>query len=107
MFKSSTSTLTLKGTILGPKYSFKAVDSVGLFSTETYISGMYGGHSSGKTSSFKQYLFLKDIRVVNVANILVAAIKTRPSPLYYLYLLQGSGAVSNVEANATAFGYQD
>jgi adenine phosphoribosyltransferase len=114
MFESSTSRLpletpipTLIGTILGPEDNFKAVDSVGLFDTEMYISGMHGGHGGGKTSSFKRCLFLKRIGAVNVADILVAAVETRPSPLCYLHLLQGGGAVGDVAADATAFGCRD
>jgi hypothetical protein len=114
IFESSTTRLTFKtptptpvGTILGPEDNFKAMDGVGLFKTEMYMSRMHGGHGGGKTSSFKRCLFLKRIRVVNVANILVAAVETRPLPLYYLHLLQGGGAVGNVAANATAFGCRD
>ncbi|RHZ45042.1 uncharacterized protein CDV56_103786 [Aspergillus thermomutatus] len=43
----------------------------------------------------------------NVADILVAAVETHPSPLCYLHLLQGGGAVSDVAADATAFGCRD
>lgn len=114
MFESSKSMLafetptpSLMGTLLGPEHSFKAVDSVGLFDTEMYMSGMHGGHGGGKTSSFKRCLFLKDIGVVNIADILVAAVKTRPSSLCYLHLLQGGGVVGDVTADATAFGCRD
>jgi adenine phosphoribosyltransferase len=114
IFESSTSRLTFEtptptpiGTILGPEINFKAVDGVGLFETEMYMSGMHGGHGGGKTSSFKRCLFLKCIGVVNVADILVAAVETRPSPLCYLHLLQGGGAVGDVAADATAFGCRD
>jgi len=114
MFESSTSRLTFEtptptpiGTILGPEDNFKAVDSIGLFDTEMYMSGMHGGHSGGKTSSFKRCLFLKRIGAVNVAEILVAAVETRPSPLCYLHLLQGGGAVGDVAADTTAFGCRD
>jgi adenine phosphoribosyltransferase len=114
MFESSTSRLTFEtptptpiGTNLGPEDNFKAVDSVGLFDTEMYMSGMHGGHGGGKTFSFKRCLFLKRIRAVNVADILVAAVETRPSPLCYLHLLQGGGAVGDVAADATAFGCRD
>lgn len=112
MFESSTSRLTFGtptpiGTILGPEDDFKAVDSVGLFDTEMYMSGMHGGHGGGKTSSFKRCLFLKGIGVVNIANILVAAVETCPTPLCYLHLLQGGGAVGDVAADATAFGCRD
>jgi adenine phosphoribosyltransferase len=116
MFESSTTRLTFEtptptptpvGTILGPEDNFKAVDGVGLFETEMYMSGMHGGHGGGKTSSFKRCLFLKRIGAVNVANILVAAVETRPSLLCYLHLLQGGGAVGDVAAEATAFGCRD
>jgi adenine phosphoribosyltransferase len=114
MFETSTSMLTFEtpmpasiGTILGPENSFKTVDSVGLFDTEMYMSGMHGGHSGGKTSSFKRCLFLKDIGAVNIADMLVAAVETRPSPLCYLHLLQGGGAAGDVTADATAFGCRD
>lgn len=86
---------------------FKAVDGVSLFKTEMYVFRMHSRHGSGKTSLFKQCLFLKRIRKANVANRLVAAVKTRPSPLCYLYLLQGGRAVGNVVANTTAFSCQD
>jgi adenine phosphoribosyltransferase len=113
MFESSTTRLTLEtstptptpvNTILGPEDNFKVVDGVDLFETEMYMSTMHGGHSGGKTSSFKRCLFLKRIGAINVADILIAAIKTRPSPLCYLHLLQGGGAVDDVAADATAFG---
>ncbi|SLM37871.1 phosphoribosyl transferase domain protein [Lasallia pustulata] len=114
MFESSTTRLnfatpkpTPVGAIWGPEDDFKAVDGVGLFETEMYLSGMHGGHGSGKTSSFKRCLFLKGIGEANVADRLVAAVETRPSPLCYLHLLQGGGAVRDVVANATAFGCRD
>ncbi|KAL7903692.1 phosphoribosyltransferase-like protein [Trichoderma velutinum] len=93
--------------MLGPEDSFKTVDGVGLFETEMYISGMHGGHGRGKTSSFKRCLFLKHIGATNIANALAAAIETRPSPLCYLHMLQGGGAVGDVADNATAFGCRD
>jgi hypothetical protein len=93
------------GMVLGLEDNFKTMDSISLFNTEIYMSGMHGRHSGGKTSLFKQCLFLKHIRAVNITNILVAAIGTRPSPLYYLHLLQGGRAVGNVAADTTAFGY--
>jgi adenine phosphoribosyltransferase len=114
MFESSMSRPTFEtptptpiGILLGPEDNFKVVDSVGLFDTEMYMSGMHGGHGGGKTSSFKRCLFLKRIGAVNVADILVAAVETRPSPLCYLHLLQGGGAVGDVAADATAFGCRD
>ncbi|BCR85816.1 uncharacterized protein ACHE_21274A [Aspergillus chevalieri] len=116
MFESSTARLTSEtptptpipvDTILGPEHNFKVVDSVGLFEAEMYMSGMHSGHSGSKTSSFKRCLFLKHIGALEVADILVAAIETRPSPLSYLHLLQGGGTVSDVAADATAFGCRD
>src|SRR2546421_5585219 len=114
MFESSTTRLTFAtrtptpvGAIWGAEDDFKAVDGVGLFETEMYVSKMHGGHGGGKTSSFKRCLFLKRIEAVNVADRLVAAVETRPSPLCYLHLLQGGGAVGDVAADATAFGCRD
>ncbi|KAK7419925.1 hypothetical protein QQZ08_010628 [Neonectria magnoliae] len=112
MFECSTVGLTSKTptsveAILGPEDSSKTVDSVGLFETEMYMSGMHGGHGGGKTSSFKRCLFLKSIGEVKVADKLVRAVKTRPSPLCYLHLLHGGGAVNDVADDATAFGCRD
>jgi adenine phosphoribosyltransferase len=116
MFESSTTGLTSEtsmptttpiGPILGPASNFKAVDGVGLFEAELYMSGMHGGHGGSKTSSFKRCLFLKSIGALSIADILVAAIETRPTPLCYLHLLQGGGAVRDVAVNATAFGCRD
>ncbi|KAI9799435.1 MAG: hypothetical protein M1825_004535 [Sarcosagium campestre] len=104
---SATPTPTPVGAIWGPEDNLKVVDGVGLFETEMYVSGMHGGHGGGKTSSFKRCLFLKRIGEVNVADRLVAALETRPSPLCYLHLLQGGGAVGDVAADATAFGCRD
>ncbi|KUI62847.1 Adenine phosphoribosyltransferase [Cytospora mali] len=110
MFESSTTTAfetrtsTPASAILGPEDNTKVVDGVGLFETEMYVSGMHGGHGGGKTSSFKRCLFLKGIGSAQVADSLVSALETRPSPLCYLHLLQGGGAVGDVAADATAFG---
>ncbi|KAJ6102592.1 hypothetical protein N7486_005019 [Penicillium sp. IBT 16267x] len=116
MFGSSTTGLTPKtpmptptpiDPIFGPPSNFKAVDGVGLFEADLYISGMHGGHGGSKTSSFKRCLFFKSIGASSIADILVAAIETRPTPLCYLHLLQGGGAVRDVAADATAFGCRD
>lgn len=101
------STPTPIKTILGPEDNFQVVDGVGLFDTEMYMSRMHGGHAKSETSSFKRCLFLTRIGALNVAKILVAAIETRPSPLSYLHLLQGGGAISDVPADATTFGCRD
>lgn len=93
--------------ILGSHTNFRTVDPVGLFDAEMYMSGMHGGHSGGKTSSFKRCLFLKYIGGANIAGILTAAVETRPTPLCYLHLLHGGGAVGDVAAYATAFGCRD
>ncbi|KUI74568.1 Adenine phosphoribosyltransferase [Cytospora mali] len=113
MFESSTTTAfetrtsTPASAILGPEDNSKVVDGVGLFETEMYVSGMHGGHGGGKTSSFKRCLFLKGIGSAQVADSLVSALEARPSPLCYLHLLQGGGAVGDVAADATAFGCRD
>ncbi|KKY13114.1 putative phosphoribosyl transferase domain protein [Diplodia seriata] len=116
MFESSTTegdviatlaSSTLASALWGPEVSCKTVDSVGLFDAEMYMSGMHGGHGGGKTSSFKRCLFLSRIGSAAIASRLRLAISTRPSPLCYLHLLQGGGAISDVAPNATAFGCRD
>ncbi|KAL8331578.1 hypothetical protein RB593_002146 [Gaeumannomyces tritici] len=102
-----TLTPTAVGTNLGPEENFKAMDGVGVFEAEMYMSGMHGGHGGGKTSAFKRCLFLKHIGAVRIADILVAAVESRPSPLCYLHLLQGGGAVGEVAAEVTAFGCRE
>ncbi|KAL4912603.1 hypothetical protein BDW62DRAFT_194147 [Aspergillus aurantiobrunneus] len=92
---------------LGPAASIRTVDCVGLFDCEMHISRMHGGHGSGKTSSFKRCVFLKDIGKKPIADILVEAIKACPSPLCYLHLLHGGGAIRDVMIGATAFGSRD
>ncbi|KAF2655870.1 phosphoribosyl transferase domain protein [Lophiostoma macrostomum CBS 122681] len=82
----------------------KEVDAAGLFDTEMYISTMHGGHGSGKTSSFKRCVFLKDIRKPQVARRLVAAINNRPGPMCYLHLLHGGGSIEEVQPKTSAFG---
>ncbi|KAH8175242.1 phosphoribosyl transferase domain-containing protein [Sarocladium implicatum] len=113
MFEASTTTLTSGvptstssafNAILGEAVSSKTVDGVGLFETEMYMSGMHGGHVSGKTSSFKRCLFLKSIGDAKVSDVLVAAFGSRPSSLCYLHLLQGGGAIVDMAEDATAFG---
>ncbi|KAL1639139.1 hypothetical protein SLS58_008226 [Diplodia intermedia] len=98
---------TLASALWGPESSFKSVDSVGLFDAEMYMSGMHGGHGGGKTSSFKRCVFLSRIGSAAIASRLTSAISTRPSPLCYLHLLQGGGAISDVASDATAFGCRD
>lgn len=94
-------------TILGPESSIKSVDSVGLFDAEMYISGMHGGHGSGKTSSFKRCIFLKEVGDMKTLDTLVGALETRPSPLSYLHLLQGGGAIADASDDTAAFGCRD
>jgi adenine phosphoribosyltransferase len=93
--------------IMGPGEASKVVNSVGLFQAEMYMSGMHGGHAGGKTSSFKRCLFLKHIGTANISRALLAAIESRPSPLCYLHLLHGGGAIGEVAAEDTAFGCRD
>ena len=87
MTRLTFATPTPVGAIWGLKDDFKAVDDVSLFKTEMYVSEMHGGHAGGKTSSFKRCLFFKRIREANVADRLMAAVETHPSPLCYLHLL--------------------
>jgi phosphomevalonate kinase len=68
------------------------------------MCGMHGGHAGGKTSSFKRCVFLKQIGSAEVSRALLAAIESRPSPLCYLHLLHGGGAIDEVAAEDTAFG---
>ncbi|KAJ5355425.1 uncharacterized protein N7496_012637 [Penicillium cataractarum] len=93
-------------TVLGSERSFKAVDDMGLFETDMYMSEMHGGHGGNKMSSFKRCIFLKDIGYSPVVNLLIKTMKTRPTSLCYLHLLHGGGAVRNVAADANAFGYR-
>jgi adenine phosphoribosyltransferase len=101
------STNTLVDAIGGVEQESKTVDGVGLFESEMYVSGMHGGHGGGKTSSFKRCLFLKNIGDENVAHSLLAAVETCPSPLCYLHLLQGGGAVGDIADDTTAFSCRD
>ena len=114
MFESSTTRHTFETPTTAPiakifdvEPNIKTVDSIGLFEADMYMSGMHGGHGGGKTSAFKRCLFLKLIGAVNVVDIMVAAVQTRPSPLCYLHLLHGGGAVSDVADRAIAFGCRD
>lgn len=99
--------MAMMDSVWGPSDGPQIMDGVGLFEAEMYVSRMHGGHGSGKTSSFKRCVFLKHIGQAEVASHLVAAIESRPTPLCYLHLLQGGGAVSDVAADATAFGCRD
>lgn len=114
MFETSTTEITTGEPIttavreiFGPEDDYSTMDSVGLFDAEMYISRMHGGHGGSKTSSFKRCLFLKDIGARIIAELLIAAIEARPTPLCYLHLLQGGGAIQDVTADATAFGCRD
>ncbi|KAI9692297.1 MAG: hypothetical protein M1822_006528 [Bathelium mastoideum] len=105
-FTHPTLTSTSIEAIWGPGEDPKIVDGVGLFETEMYMSALHGGHGGGKTSTFKRCLFLKNIGEANIANRLIAAFETRPTPFCYLHLEQGGGAVSDV-GDGTAFGCRD
>ncbi len=99
-----TSTPSAMTTLLGPEYSSKYVDAIGLYYTEMYMSTIHGGHGGGKTSSFKRCIFFDGIEELDVADMLIAAVENRPSPLCHLHMLHGGGASSEVSADATAFG---
>ncbi|RDW65812.1 uncharacterized protein DSM5745_09551 [Aspergillus mulundensis] len=92
---------------LGPENDSKAVDGPGLFESEMYISSMHGGHSGGKTSSFKRCVFLKHIADPSIASILTAAVDAAPSKLSYVHLLQGGEAVRDAAPDAAAFSCRD
>ncbi|KAF1933786.1 uncharacterized protein M421DRAFT_52653 [Didymella exigua CBS 183.55] len=94
-------------TILGPESSVATVDGVELFETELYVSSMHGGHGGGKTSSFKRCLFVKDIGHRGVAVRLLAAMESRPTPLCYLHLLHGGGAIGDTAIEDAAFRHRD
>ncbi|KAG9244861.1 phosphoribosyl transferase domain protein [Calycina marina] len=98
---------TLELEFLGSCKSHKIVDGVGLFDTEMYMSEMHSGNSARKTSAFKRGPFLKHIGTTNIANILIAAIKSRPTPFCYIHLLQGGGAIGDHTMDGTAFGCRD
>lgn len=104
-FVTPASTLTRE--ILGSEDKIKSVDCIDLFDAEMYVSRMHGGHGSGKTSSFKRCLFLNCIGGAHIAGRLLAAIESRPSPLSYIHLLQGGGAIRDVAPNSTAFGCRE
>ena len=50
---------------------------------------------------------MKHIGEANVDKCLISAVEARPTPLCYLHLLHGGGAVGDVAVNATAFGRRD
>lgn len=79
MFESamtSTSALTIPPAPLewGMEISSTAVDSIGIFETDMYLSDIHQGDGAGKTSSFKQCIFLSDIDKAHVFSRLVKAI---------------------------------
>lgn len=98
---------SLLAAVLGPETSVQRVNDIGVFETDMYMSRMHGGHGGGKTSSFKRCVFLKDIEEAPIADVLVAAVATRPTPLCYLHLLHGGGAIRDVAEDAAAFGCRD
>jgi adenine phosphoribosyltransferase len=105
-----TSTMSLaipEGILVGSPDEYKIVNGTELFGTEMYVSGMHGGHGGGKTSSFKRCVFLKDIGCPPVAARLVASMGNAPSELCYLHLLQGGGAIKDIDSKDTAFGCRD
>ncbi|KAH7068544.1 phosphoribosyl transferase domain protein [Paraphoma chrysanthemicola] len=104
---SEISTTIPEGVLLGSQDEVRIVDDIGLFEADMYMSGMHGGHGGGKTSSFKRCVFLKYIGEAEIRGRLVVAIENRPSNLCYLHLLQGGGAIGDIEGRATAFGCRD
>ncbi|KAI4918872.1 hypothetical protein J4E85_009661 [Alternaria conjuncta] len=108
---SSPSPMTImskrKGDLWGTDSDNKIMDGVEVFDAEMYMSKMHGGHGDGKTSSFKRCVFLKDIGKSKIAQRLVSAVESRPSPFCYLHLLHGGGKAGEVAPEATAFGCRD
>ncbi|KAK6217816.1 hypothetical protein LQW54_003104 [Pestalotiopsis sp. IQ-011] len=90
-----------------PAERVDVVDTVGLFDTEMSVHDMHGKNSGGKTSAFKRCAFLKDIGAPRMANILINAVQYRPSPLCYIHMVQGGGAIGDVAPGSTAFGCRD
>ncbi|KAI4601820.1 hypothetical protein KJ359_010684 [Pestalotiopsis sp. 9143b] len=90
-----------------PAERVDVVDTVGLFDSEMSIHDMHGKNSGGKTSTFKRCAFLEGIGAPRMANILISAIESRPSPLCYIHLVQGGGAIGDVAPRSTAFGCRD
>lgn len=72
-----------------------------------YMSTISGGHKKGKTSLFKRCVFLRKYYTNATSKILISAIQYRPTPLYYVHLVQGGGAVQDLAPSATTFGYRD
>ncbi|PPJ52942.1 hypothetical protein CBER1_11657 [Cercospora berteroae] len=93
--------------ILGREERSVVVDCLGLLETDMYMSTMHGGHASGKTSSFKRCLFLKHLAQQELTDAFEAAIRARPTPLCYLHIMQGGGAIAAVAADVTSFGCRD
>ncbi|KAJ5100909.1 hypothetical protein N7456_006961 [Penicillium angulare] len=93
--------------ILGPTVSIETVEGLQIFEIEMYMSTIGGGHKKGKTSSFKRCVFLRKFHTSAASEILVSAIQHRPTPLCYVHLVQGGGAVQDLAPSATAFGCRD
>lgn len=90
---------------LGEHEHTKLANAVELFDTEMYVVGIHGDHGGGKTSSFKRCVFIKDIKRNNIDNILVNALKGRPSSMCYFQVLHGG--LRNFVDNTTAFGCRE
>ncbi|KAK4231870.1 hypothetical protein QBC38DRAFT_406514 [Podospora fimiseda] len=90
---------------LGPENDVKIMDSVQLFEADMYMTAMHGGHGGSKTSTFKRCIFLKNLH--QISHYLTAAMDNRPTPLCYLHLLHGRGAIQDVPYADTAFGTRD
>ncbi|KAI0159606.1 hypothetical protein GGR57DRAFT_458088, partial [Xylariaceae sp. FL1272] len=78
-----------------------------LFDRDMAVTRRTYGHRSGFTSSFRRCVFLSNIRSEKVANVLHRAMQNRPSQLCHLHLIQGGGAIRQVEPTQTAFGCRD
>lgn len=96
--------LPLVHSTLGSEQGFKKVDSMGLFETDMYMSGMHGGHGGGKTSSFKRCILLPRLQNRALLSELVEAFDARTSPFCYFHFLHGGGAVRVIKEEDSAFG---
>lgn len=107
MCETPTQTSTFVTQILGQEHSCKTADCLSLLATDVHLPAMPVGRRGENTTSFKRCILLKRLGASHVANVVLAAIGTRPSPLCFLHFVQGGGAVSDVPAEAAAFGSRD
>ncbi|KAF2742854.1 hypothetical protein M011DRAFT_490261 [Sporormia fimetaria CBS 119925] len=79
-------------------------DHIGLFKRQTYLSEMHESRGKAQVSSFKRCVSLGSLEQESIRKPILEAMKSPPSPLCYLHLVQGGGAVRKLHPTATAFG---